>query len=43
MKNKAKSNMNIADPMLRLEVQYCVNIAAAMVKVTMLMQFANLL
>ena len=42
MKNIASKSMNVADVMLKFESQYCVNMAAAMVKVTVLMQFASL-
>ena len=42
MKNIASRRMKTADAILKLESQCCVNMAAAMVNVTVLMQFANL-
>lgn len=42
MSNKAGRRTNVAAVILKLDCQYCVNIAAAVVKVTMLIQFANL-
>jgi len=42
MSNKARSRTKVAEVIPRPDGQYCVNMAAAMVKVAMLMQFASL-
>ena len=42
MKKIASKRTKMAEVMLKLESQYCVNMAAAIVNVTMLIQFASL-
>ena len=42
MKKMASKSMKTANGILKSEGQYCVNMAAEMVNVTQLMQFANL-